>query len=522
MSPDYAALVRHVEACRARGRIDEAEAALHSIVQQNPREHYAWGLLAQLALQRGDADAALDPIERAIRLERDNPQYLNLLGVACAELGRFDPALAALRKAVRARPAYAEAHFNIGKVLDKQGDLRAAHDAFRRAAALDPRYPAARYMHGRALFRLRDYDAAIGVLEAAVADDPADDWSVVMLGRALAAVRGHPAAIDLYRAAARRLPESGLLHRHLAHALLAAGRFGEGWEAYVRRDCAGPAPRRELPERLPADLSGRTLVLRPEQGLGDVLFFLRSAGAAAGRGARIVVVTPPKLVPLLERVPLFASVVGDGSSALPADATVLSVADLPLALGEADTPPPLALTALPERVAAWRDRLAAFGPPPYVGVAWRAGTDFRRRSEFGANNRSLFKEVPANGLARALARVPGTIVSLQRQPDEGEMARFAAGAGRPVLDAAGANDDLEDALALLAVLDDYVGVSSTNVHLRAGLGRTGRVLVPYPPEWRWMLQGDVSPWFPGFSVHREHPRRSWDEAFAALAAGGRR
>jgi predicted Zn-dependent protease len=516
------ALRAEVDRCIAAGRPEDAEPALRAIVQLNPREHYAWALLGRIALARADPDGALPLIARAVEAARNHADYLNLIGVAHAERGAFDEALGALRKAVRARPAYAEAHFNIGKVLDKQGDLHAALEAFRRAAAIDPRYPGARYMHARALFRLGRYDAAEPVLAAALADDPGDEWSVVLLGRVRAALRGHGASIDLYRDAARRLPASGMVARQLAHALLAAAEFREGWEAYLRRDCAGPAPRRVLPERLPVDLTGRMLVLRPEQGLGDILFFLRFAPAAAARGARLVVVAPPRLVPLIERAPLAARVVADGDSTLPGDATALPVADLPFALGAEDTPPPLALTALPTRVAAWRERLAAFGPPPYLGVAWRAGTDFRRRSEFGTNIRSLFKEVPTDRLASVLAPAPGTLVSLQRLPDEGEVRRFGAAAGRPVFDAAGANEDLDDVLALLAVLDDYVGASSTNVHLAAGLGRTGRVVVPYPPEWRWMLEGEGSPWFPGFAVYREDSTRSFEAAFAALAAGLRR
>jgi hypothetical protein len=78
------------------------------------------------------------------------------------------------------------------------------------------------------------------------------------------------------------------------------------------------------------------------------------------------------------------------------------------------------------------------------------------------------------------------------------------------------NDDLEDALALLDVLDDYVGVSNTNTHLRAALGKTAQVLVPFPPEWRWGTAGDESPWFPGFRVLRQTPQRTWDAALAGL------
>jgi hypothetical protein len=87
-----------------------------------------------------------------------------------------------------------------------------------------------------------------------------------------------------------------------------------------------------------------------------------------------------------------------------------------------------------------------------------------------------------------------------------------------VHDLSATNDDLERMLALLAVLDEYVGVSNTNMHLRAGIGLTARVLVPHPPEFRWMAAGDRSPWFPGFGVYRQRVDRDWTEALARLAA----
>jgi hypothetical protein len=67
-------------------------------------------------------------------------------------------------------------------------------------------------------------------------------------------------------------------------------------------------------------------------------------------------------------------------------------------------------------------------------------------------------------------------------------------------------------------VDDYIGVSNTNVHLRAGTGRSARVLVPGPPEWRWMIHGEESPWFPGFRIYRQAPDGDWSEALARLAA----
>ncbi len=121
------------------------------------------------------------------------------------------------------------------------------------------------------------------------------------------------------------------------------------------------------------------------------------------------------------------------------------------------------------------------------------------------------------GLANLLRRINGTILALQRKPEAGEIDQLSGGLGRPVHDFTALNDDLEDMLVLLSLMDEYVTVSNTNVHLRAGTGRTSRVLVPNPPQYRWMAEGEESPWFPGCRVYRQKVDGAWDEALAALA-----
>mgnify|MGYP001570699542 CR=1 FL=1 len=64
--------------------------------------------------------------------------------------------------------------------------------------------------------------------------------------------------------------------------------------------------------------------------------------------------------------------------------------------------------------------------------------------------------------------------------------------------------------------NDYVGVSNTNMHLRAELGKTARGLVPHSPDWRGMAEGAESPWFPGSPVYRQEVDRDWGEAFERL------
>jgi len=215
----------------------------------------------------------------------------------------------------------------------------------------------------------------------------------------------------------------------------------------------------------------------------------------------------------LQRCDALDAVVPD--NALPPDIDhVLAVPDLPLATHmrcSEDIPPPLRLPPLSARVAALRARLEQLGRGPYLGLTWRAGPRIR------VEERGLVKRIDGALLGTALGQWPGQLLALQRSPEAGEIGQLAHALGRPLHDFSALNDDLEDMLALLALLDEYVGVSNTNMHLRAAAGRPARVLVPHPPEWRWMTSGSRSPWFPEFTVYRESRQSGWTAALAALA-----
>jgi hypothetical protein len=133
-----------------------------------------------------------------------------------------------------------------------------------------------------------------------------------------------------------------------------------------------------------------------------------------------------------------------------------------------------------------------------------------------SGNWVLFKAVEISGLAHALGDSAGTLVALQRAPAQGEIEELSALTGRPIHDFTAINDDLEDMIVLLALIDEYIGVSNTNMHLRAAVSRTARVLVPAPAEWRWMSSGRASPWFPGFTIYRQSLQGDWTAALEEL------
>ena len=205
----------------------------------------------------------------------------------------------------------------------------------------------------------------------------------------------------------------------------------------------------------------------------------------------------------------------EGEPAGYADYTV-SVGDLPYLLGfdeHKKIPAPLELHIAGERIPVMRDLLEQAGPPPWVGITWWAGM---RNPENTLSDRLAYREVPLEKLAKVVRDIAGTVVVLQRNPVPEEMDMLREMITQPVLDASALNDELEDMLALLGLLQNYIGVDNTNMHLAAGIGKTCHILVPHPPEWRMQVSGEQTPWFPDCRLYRQENTGDWRRALDAL------
>ena len=470
------------------------------------------------------------------------------IGMALLHAGRWGEGIERLRAVLAREPGFAEVWSNLGFALRAAGRLAEARDALERAVSLAPhladawnllglveqevgRHEAAAKHFDRALALRADFavammnransDQAMGRLEAALAGyaralqiAPGNAGIHYNLGHLHQKITGRAdAAIACYREAIR--VDAGLAdaHLNLSHVLLSLGLFEEGWREFAwrpqRRAYAAERARRGAPYEPAAIGFAPHLHLRGEQGLGDMLFFLRYAAGAAARGSRLSFGGDARLHAMLARTGLLAQMDG-GDDSPAAQGAELLVGDLPpLFRAQDPLPPPLALRAGDAQRQAIAQRLRAAGPRPWIALTWRAG----ERSP-GLFDR-LFKEAPLAPLGEALRGLQATWISVQRAPAAGEREALEGALGATVHDFSGVNGDLDDALAAMDLVDDYVGVSNTNMHLRAGVGQDARVFVPFAPEWRWGFEGR-SPWFPSMRIYREAPGRDWSGAFAAL------
>ncbi len=425
-------------------------------------------------------------------------------------------ALAAANAIVAAAPFAARGYLVTGlalRVLERHGESRAALE---RACALDPRDYAAAFELGVTLELLGDAAAALPQFERAVTLRPAFQparqalgLNLRQAGRACVSNGDFARAAELFAEAAARLPGDEHLQTFIFQSELLLGHWDRGWTAYRRA-----RGRPDLPSL--ATLRGKDVTIVAEQGLGDIVFFLRFAPVLRAHARALHFAGAERLHSLLGRTGLFASL--RAAFDRPADANVmLLTGDLPEVSRATSEPCPPSLRVAPDpaRLAAWRTKLEAAGPRPWIGVTWRAGTPHEELA-FG-----LHKKAPIAQLLGALKPAGGTIVALQRHRDEGELDIASQAFGDKVHDFSRINDDLEDALAIVSLLDRHVGVSNTNMHLAAAAGETADVLVPFPPEWRWGLGGE-SPWFPGFRIHRQWSGGDWSQALASLEASATR
>jgi tetratricopeptide (TPR) repeat protein len=443
-----------------------AERIFGDIVQRDPRAHDAWLALAVIAMRSGMPEKAVEHAKRAVELDRNNALYLNNLGIAQGERGDYLAAEDAFRQALATKPGYAEAHYSLAKALHKQGRLDESLQAYEQAHALEPRsVPIQVGLCG--MYRIHGQpDRALEFLRTVAAQGTLGPSLAPHFAACVADVEGPAAAVGWLREELARQPNAQGAHHMLAVLLLSLGQWREGWNEFLWRN--HPTPGRAKPV-LDGRLEGKRILLRGEQGLGDVLFFLRFSEELQRRRALIGLDCSSKLMPLVNREIRLQQ---------PPYDLELSIGDLPAVLGTETVPPAFRLRVDEGRRSRAREMLARLGRPPYLGITWQAGTDILHRREFGMDMALLFKEVPPELLGKAARGWPGTLLSLQRNPAADDLAALASAAGATVHDLATVNEDLEDALAVLDQLHEYVAVSNTNIHLLAGFANPSAATGP--------------------------------------------
>lgn len=309
-------------------------------------------------------------------------------------------------------------------------------------------------------------------------------------------------ALRCFQRAVKLAPQEPAFHCDLAYALLSQGQFRQGWAEHEWRhpDIPGPAPRWKG-----QPITGKTLLIRPEQGYGDCLFFLRYARLLANQGVTVILGTYPPLERLLAGCPEIATMVP--GQAVPAFDYWCPMGSLPHLCGThrvEQIPPAPYLAPAANLTGQWETRLAerlGAGKRLRVGVAWAGSPAFG-----GDGDRS-----PGFAPLRPLLAVPDVSwVSLQIGP------RAADGAGF-LLDVSADIHDFADTAAVMSRLDLVISSDTSTANLAGALGVPVWVALSWLPDWRWMHGRADSPWYGSARLYRQARPGDWASVFDAMA-----
>ena len=460
---------------KAAGQFEEAIPCYRKAIELNPDYAEAYYNLGNTFIAGGQFDEAIDCYQKAVQINPLHAISYNNLGNALREKGRFDESIAYYQKALQLKPDLFDAYNNMGVAFQEQGKIDEAVISYYKALQINPNYAEAYNCLGYALQEKGQLDAAI----------------------------------DHYKKALQIDPNLASAHGHMALAFLLSGDFDRGWREYEWRwKTKGNFPRSiSEPQWNGSDITGRAILLHAEQGMGDTIQFIRYAPLVATRCAKVIVECQNELIPLLRNVEGVHQVVSRGGQ-LPSFDVHCPLLSLPLifhtTLENIPAKVPY-IEAYPESVLKWRDRLRYDHSRPKVGLVWAGAPGYK-----GDRSRSFSLQ-----LFSTLGKIENiTFYSLQK----GEAAQQAKNPpiGMNFMDLTQEIFDFSDTAALIENLDLVISVDTAVAHLAGALGKPVWTLLPFAPDWRWMLYREDSPWYPTMRLFRQRSIGDWQSVMAIV------
>lgn len=463
-------------ALHALQKYDAAAASFDCVIALQPEHaqaHYHRGIAMHESDRLLEAIASYD---QAIALNPANASALYNRGIALTALQQSDAALASYNQAIAVAPNYAEPHYNRGNLLQEKQQFEAAIASYENATSIKPDYVQAHYNRGIAQQACNRLDAAVASWDQAIAIQP-----------------------DLVEA-----------HWNKSLALLLGGHFDQGWALYEwrwkREEQITSNRNFHQPMWTGVEpLEGQSILLYHEQGFGDTLQFCRYVQQVAEKGARVIVEVPRPLINVLKGLGGVSEWVAIGEPR-PAFNYHCSIVSLPVVFQTTLATIPCAnayLRADERQIAKWTQILDA-KTRPRVGIVWSGNPKHKND-----HNRSI-------PLAMLLRAIPDCVevVSLQKElrSEDASVLR-----GFPLVRHFGEElHDFSDTAALSSMMDVVVSVDTSVAHLSAALGQLTWVLLPYSPDWRWLLDRTDSPWYASVALYRQQAVGDWTQPLDKL------
>ena len=542
-APYVAELVRRrADVDLRRGNKDAAAKRLKDFMARAKARTLGFSrVAAQTARAVGDATWGREVVNEALKLYPNDGELNFEAGLILDDAGRLDEAIHRFTISVNMKPGYVQGMVALAYAFEKKGDLERALIILRRAAGIEPRnhrvlvnlgnvlHHLERFEEGKATYKramgvafrpfllsnlgslLRksgDFEAAERALRKAVLAEPDNSGSLYNLGNLLKEIGRPDEAAAMYRLGVAIAPEHGSLHWNRALALLGAGRLKEGFREYEWRWKYEDFPSRDRQFKEPmwdgGRLDGKTILVHAEQGVGDILQFLRFLPPMlerVGPDCRVVLEAHPELMrllaPLTELNGGNVELVERLSPSIGSFDVQVALISLPYVLGTEgfeDLPADVPYLPMPEGEPFAIPELDA--EKLKVGIVWGGNPKFSG-DRFRSTNLDTYAP---------MFDVEGVqFFCLQKGPREPEIADAPA----HIVRLNERIEDFADTASIIQQLDLVITTCTSMAHLSGAYGRPTWVVLGHNPDWRWHYEREDSPWYPTARVFRQPKPHDW-------------
>lgn len=359
---------------------------------------------------------------------------------------------------------------------------------------------------GIALKGLRRYGEAVDCYSKAIGLDHKFVFAYANLGYLYIETGVVDKAIEPLQKAIQFDPDYADAHWLYSHVLLLQGRYSEGWKEYEWRwrksNFAALERTCEQPRWQGENLSGRTILLWAEQGMGDAIQFLRFVPNVKQLGANVLLECQPSLNRIVKNSPGIDMVISRGEQVTDFDVHC-SLLSLPLVLGTTvESIPakvPYIYPAL-DIVHYWKNLLAV-DKGLKIGIVWAGNPSHVNDLNRSINPKYFTPFFGFSGLS---------IYSLQKG--------FDAKSDLPLIkDYTSQLTDFADTAGLIDALDVVITVDTSVAHLAGAMGKNVWLLLPLAPDWRWMRDRSDSPWYPTMKLFRQTLAGDWRDPLKEVA-----
>ena len=465
-------------------------------------------------LKNGDYSKAEIEYKKLLKKFRNDKFIHGQLGATCGMQGKYKEMIKHCQNAIKINFNYPEAHNNLGYALHKSSDYGQAIQSYKTAIKLRPNYIDAYINLSIALREQGDFFNAIESCRKAIKIDSQSPEAYNSLGSAQLEAGFIEEAIYAYKVALS-ISERSQYHVNLSFALFLSGDYTNGWISYEYRKkpfCGILHKSLQNLREFNANEFQKydELLIISEQGLGDVLQFVRFLINLKDKGLNYSFCAPKKIHSLLkssgiDNHPLTPEQAGSVKAK-----TWISLMSIPKYL-EVNPTQPLNtkpyLRSTKELFEKWKTSIHTDNKL-LIGFNWKSNRKGRQKEN---------RNIPIELIRPIIDRSNARFISLQRGISTNNelndwLKKQELFKEQSLIHELADSDDSNDFLEYAAVIkncDLVITTATTTAHLAAAMGVVTWVLLPRIPDWRWGLESETTFWYPTMRLFRQRQDGSW-------------